>query len=406
MAEVLEMPNLKFTKFVGDKTAEFKKTGFFSQIRVLAGPNDTKSILDGKEVLILCANNYLGLANHPEMKQAAKDAVDKYGAGMGTGRMIMTYDIQNDLEKKLAGFKSSEDSLAFATGYIANLGAVWPLMAEGDTIVSEELNHASIIDGCRMSRDVNRLVFKHLDMKDLEEKLKTSAKERSKGKSMIITDAVFSMDGDICKLPEMVELAEKYDAFIFLDEAHASGVLGKTGRGTVEHFNAYGKVEVQMGTLSKAIGTVGGYIAGTSDLVYYLRRASRPFVFSTGYLDPATCGATMKALEIIEREPQRVQRLWENTRYFKKGLVSLGFNTGVSETPITPVIVGDADKARELSKYLYEEEKIYVQAFAYPVVPKDKARVRIILNAHHTREQLDYALGAFERAGRKLGILK
>jgi len=399
------MPDPKFTKFLDDRVAELKQSGFAAHIRVLSGPNFTKATLDGKEVLVLCANNYLGLANHPEMMQAAKDAVDKYGAGMGTGRMIMSYDIQNDLEKRLAGFKSSEDSLCFATGYIANLGAIWPLMAEGDTIVSEELNHASIIDGCRMSRNVNRLVYKHLDMKDLEEKMKTSAKDRSKGKTMIISDAIFSMDGDICKLPEMVELAEKYDAFIFLDEAHASGVLGKTGRGTVEHFNAYGKVEVQMGTLSKAIATVGGYIAGTENLVYYLRRASRPFVFSTGYLDPATCGATMKALEIIKREPERVQRLWDNTRYFKKGLQDLGFNTGVSQTPITPVIVGPAETARELSKYLYEQENIYVQAFSYPVVPKDTARVRTIVNAHHTREQLDFALGAFERAGKKLNIL-
>jgi len=399
------LPNAKFTKFLEERVDELKQASVFSHIRVLSGPNSTKATLDGKEVLVLCANNYLGLANHPEMMRAAKDAVDKYGAGMGTGRIIMTYDIQNELEKKLAAFKSSEASLCFATGYIANLGGIWPLMAEGDTIISEELNHASIIDGCRMSRDVNRLVYKHLDMEDLEERLKTSAKERSKGKTMIISDAVFSMDGDICKLPEMIELAEKYDAFIFLDEAHASGVLGKTGRGTVEHFNAYGKVEVQMGTLSKAIATVGGYVAGSEDLIYYLRRVSRPFIFSTGFLDPATCGATLKALEIIEREPERVQRLWENTRYFKRGLEDLGFDTGVSQTPITPVMVGQAEKARELSKYLYEEEKIYVQAFTYPVVSKDKARVRTIVNAHHTREQLDFALGAFERAGRKLDIL-
>jgi glycine C-acetyltransferase len=399
------MPNERLDKFLDQKVSELKQAGFASHIRVLSGPNSTKSFLDGKEVLVLCANNYLGLANNPEMMQAAKDAIDKYGAGMGTGRMIMTYDIQNELESNFAKFKSSEASLCFPTGYIANLGSIWPLMAEGDTIVSEELNHASIIDGCRMSRKVDRMVYKHLDMKDLEEKLKSSQKERAKGKTMIISDAVFSMDGDICKLSEMVELAEKYDAFIFIDEAHASGVLGKTGKGTVEHFNVYGKVDVQMGTLSKAIATVGGYIAGSENLVYYLRRASRPFVFSTGFLDPATCGATMKALEIIEREPERVQKLWDNTRYFKKGLDALGFNTGVSQTPITPVIVGPADKARELSKYLYEEENIYVQAFSYPVVPKDTARVRTIVNAHHTREQLDLALGAFERAGRKLDIL-
>jgi len=405
LGEVSRLPNLKYSKFLQERVTELKQIGFAPHIRVLSGPNSTKANLDGKEVLVLCANNYLGLANHPEMMNAAKEAIDKYGAGMGTGRMIMTYDIQNELEEKLAGFKSSKASLCFSTGYIANLGAIWPLMAEGDTIISEELNHASIIDGCRMSRNVNRLVYKHLDMKDLEEKLKTSTKDRSKGKSMIISDAVFSMDGDICKLPEMVELAEKYDAFVFIDEAHASGVLGKTGKGTVEHFNVHGRVEVQMGTLSKAVATVGGYIAGSEDLVYYLRRASRPFVFSTGFLDPATCGATIKALEIIEREPQRVQKLWDNTRYFKKGLEDLGFNTGVSQTPITPVIVGPTEKARDLSKYLYEEENIYVQAFSYPVVPKETARVRTIVNAHHTHEQLDSALGAFERAGKKLDLL-
>ena len=399
------MANPNFTKFLEQKVEELKRTGFLSHIRVLSGPNSATANLDGKDVLVLCANNYLGLANHPEMVQAAKDAIEKYGAGMGTGRTIMCYDIQNQLEEKLAAFKSSKASLCYATGYIANLGGIWPLVDEGDTIVSEELNHASIIDGCRMVRGAKRFVYKHLDMQDLESQLKTTARERSKGKTMIISDAVFSMDGDICKLPEMIELAEKYNAFIFLDEAHASGVLGKTGRGTVEHFNAYGKVEVQMGTLSKAIATVGGYIAGCEDLIYYLRRTSRPFLFSTGFLDPAACGATIKALEIMQREPERIQKLWDNTRYFKKGLEDLGFDTGVSETPITPVIVGSAEKARELSAYLYANEKIYVQAFSYPVVPKDKARIRTIINAHHSREQLGYALGALERAGRKLELI-
>jgi len=399
------LANPNFTKFLEQKVEELKRTGFLSHIRVLSGPNSATANLDGKDVLVLCANNYLGLANHPEMVQAAKDAIEKYGAGMGTGRTIMCYDIQNQLEEKLAAFKSSKASLCYATGYIANLGGIWPLVDEGDTIVSEELNHASIIDGCRMVRGAKRFVYKHLDMQDLESQLKTTARERSKGKTMIISDAVFSMDGDICKLPEMIELAEKYNAFIFLDEAHASGVLGKTGRGTVEHFNAYGKVEVQMGTLSKAIATVGGYIAGCEDLIYYLRRTSRPFLFSTGFLDPAACGATIKALEIMQREPERIQKLWDNTRYFKKGLEDLGFDTGVSETPITPVIVGSAEKARELSAYLYANEKIYVQAFSYPVVPKDKARIRTIINAHHSREQLGYALGALERAGRKLELI-
>jgi glycine C-acetyltransferase len=285
------------------------------------------------------------------------------------------------------------------------MGGIWPIMIEGDTIVSDELNHASIIDGCRLTKGTDRLTYKHLDMKDLEDKLKESVKERAKGKTMIITDSVFSMDGDICKLPEMIELAQNNDAFIYLDDAHASGVLGKTGRGTVEHFNAYGKVEVVMGTLSKAIATVGGYIAGSKELYYYLHRRSRPFYFSTGFLSPAECGATLKSLEIIRREPERVQKLWDNTRYFKKELESMGFNTGISQTPITPIIVGVPEKTQELSRLLYEDESIYAQAFSYPVVPKGSDRIRTIVNAHHTREQLDYVLTAFEEIGRRLNII-
>lgn len=279
------------------------------------------------------------------------------------------------------------------------------MLEESDTIVSDELNHASIIDGCRLAKGTDRIVYKHNDMTDLEKKLQESAKERAKGKTMFTTDAVFSMDGDICKLPEIIELAEKHDAFIFLDEAHASGVLGKTGRGTLEHFKAYGKVEVQMGTLSKAIATVGGYIAGSGELYYYLHRRSRPFYFSTGFPHPAVCGATLKALEIIRREPERVQKLWDNMRYFKKELASLGYQTGISETPITPIIVGEPEKAQELSRLLYEEESIFVQAFSYPVVPKGADRIRTIVNAHHTREQLDHTLAALERIGRKLQII-
>jgi glycine C-acetyltransferase len=373
--------------------------------RVLGSPNSAKAILDGQEILILCANNYLGLANDPEMKKAAVEAVEKWGAGMGTGRMIMTMAIQDELEEKAAEFKSAEAALVYPTGYTANVGAVWSLMAEGDTIVSDELNHASIIDGCRLAKGTNRLIYKHLDMKDLEAKLKGSAKDRAKGKTMIITDSVFSQDGDICPLPEIVELAEKYDAFVYIDDAHATGVLGKTGRGTVEHFNLYGRVEVQMGTLSKAIATCGGYVAGSNELKYYLWRRSRTYCFSTGFPDPATAGATLKAFEIIKREPERVQRLWENTRYFKKELEDLGFNTGISQTPITPVIVGTSEKALQLSRLLYEEEKIFVNAVSYPVVPKGTDRIRTIVNAHHKREELDYAVGAFERIGKKLDLI-
>ncbi|MBS7622145.1 aminotransferase class I/II-fold pyridoxal phosphate-dependent enzyme [Candidatus Bathyarchaeota archaeon] len=397
--------NAKYEKFIRDQYDELIRTRYMPHFRVLGSPNSAKAILDGQEILILCANNYLGLANDPEMKKAAVEAVEKWGAGMGTGRMIMTMAIQDELEEKAAEFKSAEAALVYPTGYTANVGAVWSLMAEGDTIVSDELNHASIIDGCRLARGTNRLIYKHLDMKDLEAKLKESVKDRAKGKTMIITDSVFSQDGDICPLPEIVELAEKYDAFVYIDDAHATGVLGKTGRGTVEHFNLYGRVEVQMGTLSKAIATCGGYVAGSNELKYYLWRRSRTYCFSTGFPDPATAGATLKAFEIIKREPERVQRLWDNTRYFKKELEDLGFNTGISQTPITPVIVGTPEKAMQLSRLLYEEEKIFVNAVSYPVVPKGTDRIRTIVNAHHKREELDYAVGAFERVGKKLDLI-
>ncbi|MEM2943076.1 MAG: aminotransferase class I/II-fold pyridoxal phosphate-dependent enzyme [Candidatus Bathyarchaeia archaeon] len=399
------MTNPKYEQFINEQVDELKRSGFLSQIRVLDGPNSAVSVVDGKKVLILCSNNYLGLANRPELVQAAKEASDRYGAGIAVGRGVMTMSIILELERRLAEFKGAEAALTYPTGYVANMGGIWPLMTEKDAILSDELNHASIIDGCRLARETARIVYRHNDMSDLEKKLKQSMEARSKGKTMIITDAVFSMDGDICKLPEMIELAEKYDAFIFLDEAHASGVLGKTGRGTVEHFNAYGRVEVQMGTLSKAIGTVGGYIAGSEGLCYYLHRRSRPFYFSTGFPHPAVCGATLKALEIIKKEPELVQRLWDNTRYFKRELESLGFNTGISQTPITPIIVGEPERAQRLSRLLYEEEGIFVQAFSYPVVPKGTDRIRAIVNAHHTREQLDHTLAALERIGKGLHIL-
>jgi glycine C-acetyltransferase len=397
--------NEKFDRFLDAKVNEMKEAHYMDYFRVLGGPNSSKAILDGEEILIMCANNYLGLADNPEMKQAAKDAIDKYGAGMGTGRMIMSLEIQEELDKKLGEFKGTEKALVYPHGYAANFGGVWSLMEEGDTIVSDELNHASIIDGCRMAKGTGRIVYKHLDSQDLEKKLKESAKERAKGKTMIVTDSVFSQDGDVCKLPELIELKEKYDAFLYIDDAHATGVLGKTGRGTVEHFNAYGKVEVNMGTLSKAIATVGGYLAGSEQLYYYLYRRSRPYCFSTGFLPPGACGATLKALEVIQKEPERHQRLWDNTRYFKKELEDLGFNAGISETPITPIIIGKAEKTEDLSRLLYEEEKIFVNTVRYPVVPKGTDRIRTIVNAHHTREQLSDALGAFERIGKKLDII-
>jgi glycine C-acetyltransferase len=399
------MSNKKYIEFIESQVDDLKKIGFLSKINIVESSVSSKSIIDGKEVIFLCSNNYLGLANHPEMIKAAKDFAEKYGAGIPAGRGVITMSIILELEKKLAEFKGEESALCYPTGYTANMGAIWSLMSEGDTIVSDELNHASIIDGCRLARGTNRIVYRHLDMDDLETKMKNSVKERSKAKTMMITDSVFSMDGDICKLPEMIEIAEKYDAFIFLDEAHASGVLGKTGKGTVEHYNAYGKVEVQMGTLSKAIGTLGGYVAGSEELYYYLHRRSRPFYFSTGFPHPSVCGATLKSLEIIRREPERIKRLWDNTRYFKKELENLGFDIGISQTPITPIIIGSAEKAQTLSRLLYEKEGIFVQAFSFPVVPKGADRIRTIVNANHTREELDYVLGSLENLGKDLEII-
>jgi glycine C-acetyltransferase len=399
------MSNKKYIEFIKSQVDDLKKIGFLSKINIVESSVSSKSIIDGKEVIFLCSNNYLGLANHPEMIKAAKDFAEEYGAGIPAGRGVITMSIILELEKKLAEFKGEETALCYPTGYTANMGAIWSLMSEGDTIVSDELNHASIIDGCRLARGTNRIVYRHLDMDDLETKMKNSVKERSKAKTMMITDSVFSMDGDICKLPEMIEIAEKYDAFIFLDEAHASGVLGKTGKGTVEHYNAYGKVEVQMGTLSKAIGTLGGYVAGSEELYYYLHRRSRPFYFSTGFPHPSVCGATLKALEIIRREPERIKRLWDNTRYFKKELENLGFNIGISQTPITPIIIGSAEKAQTLSRLLYEKEGIFVQAFSFPVVPKGADRIRTIVNANHTREELDYVLSSLENLGKDLEII-
>jgi glycine C-acetyltransferase len=399
------MSNKKYVEFVKSQVDDLKNIGFLSKINIVESSVSSKSIIDGKEVIFLCSNNYLGLANHPEMIKAAQDFAEKYGAGIPAGRGVITMSIILELEKKLAEFKGEESALCYPTGYTANLGAIWSLMSEGDTIVSDELNHASIIDGCRLARGTNRIVYRHLDMSDLETKMKNSVKDRSKAKTMIITDSVFSMDGDICKLPEMIEIAEKYDAFIFLDEAHASGVLGKTGKGTVEHYNAYGKVEVQMGTLSKAIGTLGGYVTGSKELHYYLHRRSRPFYFSTGFPHPSVCGATLKALEIIHREPERIERLWDNTRYFKKELENLGFDIGISQTPITPIIIGSPEKAQTLSRLLYEKEGIFVQAFSFPVVPKGADRIRTIVNANHTREELDYVLGSLENLGKDLEII-
>jgi glycine C-acetyltransferase len=309
-------------------------------------------------------------------------------------------EIQEKLEEKIAKFRSTEAAIAFQTGYDTNLGAISTLADKDDVIYSDELNHASIIDGCRFSKAQVR-IYPHKDMNKLEEMIKQDKNFKHK---FIISDAVFSMDGDITPLPRIVELAEEHDAFTYIDDAHGEGVLGKNGRGVVDHFDLHGRVTVEMATLSKAIACMGGYIAGSQEMIDYLFRRARPFVFATGHLPPPVAAAALAAIEIIESKPQLVDKLWKNTNYFKRRLKEVGFDYGSSETPIIPIIVGDGERAKEFSKKLLEKN-IYVQAFTYPIVPRDKARLRIIISATHTREDLDLALDALEEVGKKLSII-
>ncbi|MDA4131336.1 MAG: aminotransferase class I/II-fold pyridoxal phosphate-dependent enzyme [Thaumarchaeota archaeon] len=367
---------------------------------ILEGQQAHATTIDGKQVIMLCSNNYLGLTNHPRVIKETIEAIEKYGVGLGCGRVIVSMEVQLELEKEIAEFKHCEASITFQTGYDTNLAAVWTLAGEGDWIISDSLNHASIIDGSRLS-PATKKVFPHKDMAGLEKILKESQGARRK---IIITDSVFSMDGDIAPLPEIVELAEKYSAVVYTDDSHAVGVLGKTGAGISEHFGLHGKVEIEMGTLSKALGSVGGYVAGSVALREYLFQKARPFVFATGHLAPPSAAAALAAIKVLHDEPYLLEQLWKNARRFRDGLKSLGFNTGQSETPIIPVMVGDAGLATELRNMLVER-KIFVQAFVYPVVASDKARLRTIVSATHTSDELDRALEVFAECGHKLKII-
>jgi len=377
-----------------------KKRGLYLEKRILQGEQAHRIQLDGRSIIMLCSNNYLGLTTHPKVRAAAKEAVDKYGVGLGCGRSICSMQVQEELEAKLAEFKHTEAAIVFQTGYDTNLATIWTLTDEEDTIISDELNHASIIDGCRLTR-AKKKIYPHKDMQALEKLLKESQDSR---RILVVTDGVFSMEGDIAPLPEIVELAEKYSAMTYVDDAHSCGVLGKNGRGTVDHFGLHGRVDIQMGTLSKALPCVGGYIASSREVIDYLWQRARPWLFATGHLPPPVAAALVAMLEVLQEEPQLIENLWKNTKYFKEGLKRLGFNTGQSETPITPVIVGESTLARRMSDMLFEEG-IFVQAFGYPIVPEGSARLRTIVSAAHTQDELDYALEAFEIVGKKLGII-
>lgn len=397
MGEDRTVSGLKFAKAELD---ELRAQGLYRPLRVLSGPQGAVATIDGREVINLSSNNYLGLANDPRLVQAAVAATERYGAGTGAVRTIIgTQDLHVELEQRLAQFKGTEATVVFQSGFTCNSGVIPVLAGEGDAIISDELNHASIIDGCRLSR-AKTFRYKHTDMADLERVLKETQSYRRR---LIITDGVFSMDGNIAPLPDIVRLAKQYGAMTYVDDAHGSGVLGPNGKGTVAHFGLTGAVDVQVGTLSKAIGVVGGYVAATKDLIELLWHKGRPFLFSTSH-PPAVTAACLQAIDIMESEPELGERLWDNTRYFKQRLTELGFDTGQSETPITPVIIGEGDKAMQFSDRLFALG-VFAQGIAFPTVPRGKARVRTIVTAEHTREQLDQALAAFAQAGKELGLI-
>jgi len=393
--------NVHELTFLKEKIEQLKADGVYRVLPVNYGPCDGVINLNGKEVINLCSNNYLGLANHERVKRAAIEAVEKYGAGSGAVRTIVgNMDLHEELEKILAEFKREEAVCVFQSGFMCNLGTIQAITDRGDLIISDELNHASIIDGIRLSR-ADKAIYKHSDMEDLENILKE--KRHLYNNVLIVTDGVFSMDGDIAKLPEIVELAEKYECLTYVDDAHGSGVLGENGRGTVDHFGLHGKVDFSIGTLSKAIGVVGGYVAGSKTMKEWLLHRGRPILFSTS-LPPAAIGAIIESVKILMETSEYTDRLWENARYFKEKVASLGFNTGHSQTPITPIIVGDEAKTMLFSKTLLENG-VFVSGIVYPTVPKGTGRIRCMISAVHTKAQLDEAIRIIEKVGKELNII-
>lgn len=387
-------------RFLDDELAQLKKEGRLLRPRVLTGHQAPVSIVDGKRVVNLTSNNYLDLTGHPRLKAAAKAAIDSHGTGTAAVRTIIgTQEVHVALEKKLAEFKGTEAALVFQSGFTVNVACCSSLMnAPEDLLVSDELNHASIIDGSRLSKAAKK-VYPHKDMKALRKILEENKFRRC----MVVTDGVFSMDGDLAPLPEIQDLADAHGAIVMVDDAHASGVMGKSGRGTPSHFGLSDRVQVQIGTLSKAVGSVGGYVAGARSLVEYLTSTARPFLFSSSH--PASVIATCSAaIDVMLEEPERIERLWANARHFKEGLRKLGFDTGASETPITPVMVGDTAKAQKLSAMLFDEG-VFALSICFPTVARGKDRLRTIVSSGHTAQDLDFALEKFGKCGKALGLI-
>jgi glycine C-acetyltransferase len=387
--------------YLHDQIEQWRAEGTYQRLRVLQSESAAESKFDGREVINLASNNYLGLTTHPKLREAALKAVAQYGVGSGAVRTISgTMSLHMELEERIAGFKHVEACVVFQSGFAANAGTVSAILTPEDHIVSDELNHASIIDGCRLSK-AKIHVFAHKDVAAAEKIL--AELDGVPGRKLLISDGVFSMDGDIGPLPGLVEAAEKHGAIMMVDDAHSSGVLGRNGRGTIDHFGLHGRVHVQVGTLSKAIGVLGGYVCGSRDLIEFLYHRARPFLFSTSH-PPAVAAACLAAFDVLEEEPERIDRLWENTRYFKAGLTAAGFNTGISETPITPVIVGEAAQAHQLSRELFQQG-VLATGIGFPTVPKGRARVRTIVTSEHTKAELDRALDVFRAVGKKMGLV-
>ena len=388
--------------FLKEEYDELVKNELDWKLHVLQGSSGPRCVVDGKKVLMLCSNNYLGLSNHPKLKEAAINAIKTHGVGSGSVRPIAgNMDLHLELEEKLAKFKRTEAALVYQTGFAANAGLIPQLAGEGDVIVSDELNHGSIIDGVRLSK-ADRVVYKHCDANDLEHVLNEVEKKNPR-RILIITDGVFSMDGDIAPVDKIVQVAREHGGMTYIDDAHGDGVLGEKGRGISSHFHLEGIIDVEMGTFSKAFGVVGGYVSGTRDLVNFALNRSRTLLLS-GSHPPPVAAACIAALEVLESEPWHVENLWKNTRYFKKALGDLGFDIGKSQTPITPVIVGESSVAREMSSRLFDKG-VFALPIVYPMVAKDKARIRTMMNAALTKEDLDFALSSFEDIGKELKVI-
>jgi len=387
--------------FLSAELDALQKQGGLRRLRVLEGGQEATATFDHRQVVNLSSNNYLGLTTHPKLRERAHDAIRRFGVGSGSVRPIAgTMEVHMELERRLAAFKQTEAAVVFQSGFTANSGTVSAILTKDDVVVSDELNHASIIDGCRLSRATIK-VFPHKDVEAARRVLQTLP---SSQRTLLITDGVFSMDGDLGPLPDLCALAEEFGCIMMVDDAHASGVFGRNGRGTIDHFGVHGRVDVQVGTLSKAVGALGGYVAGSRALIEFLHHRARPFLFSTSH-PPAVAATCLAAIEVLLEEPQIIDRLWENTRFFKTGLRRLGFDTGASESPITPVIVGEAALAMTLSDRLFEAG-VFAQGIGAPTVAPGRARVRTIVTATHTTDELQFALDAFAKVGRELRILQ